>query len=161
MNILDYILAAAILIGFIYGYCKGIIKQLTFGAGIVIGLLQAVLYYPTVALWIKSYTGWVDWITIPLAFVAIIVSAVIVLKLIGLIMSGILKLVKLQFIDRALGAIFSSIIAILLFVGAVALSTDIMPDNKYTGKTTQKESLLYDYAKGLTFLIIDEADKKI
>lgn len=161
MNILDYILAAAIATGFIYGYCKGIIKQLTFGAGIILGLLQAVLYYPTVAGWIQSYTNWADWITTPAAFAGIIICAVIVLKVAGVILAGILKLVHLQFIDRAIGAIFSTIIAIMLFVGAVTLSNDIAPDNRYTGKTTQKESLLYNYAQGFTFLIIDEADKKI
>ena len=161
MNTLDIALAAVVLIGFIYGYCKGIIKQLSFGAGIALGLLQAVLFYPTVTVWIKDYTQWANWVAIPAAFVAILVCVVILFKVAGVILAGILKWCHLAFIDRILGAVFSAFVATLIFVGAVTLSENIMPENRYTGETTQKESLLYKHTKILTSLIIDEAEKKI
>lgn len=161
MNTLDIALAAVVLIGFIYGYCKGIIKQLSFGAGIALGLLQAVLFYPTVTVWIKDYTQWADWVAIPAAFVAILISVVIIFKVAGVILAGILKLCNLAFIDRILGALFSAIVAMFIIVGAVTLSENIMPENEYTGKTSQKNSLLYKHTKILTSLIIDEAEKKI
>lgn len=161
MNTLDIALAAIILVGLIYGYCKGLIKQLSFGAGIALGLLQAVLFYPTAAVWIKDYTQWADWIAVPAAFLAILICVVIVFKVAGVILAWILNLCHLAFIDRALGAIFSTIIAMFILVGAVALTENFMPDNKYTGKTSQENSLLYKHTKILTSLIIDEAEKKL
>ncbi len=161
MNTLDIALVLALLIGFGYGYFKGIIKQLSFGAGIALGLLQAVLFYPTVAGWIKGYTQWADWIAIPAGFLAILISTIIIFKIAGVILSGILSLCHLKFIDGILGAIFSTIVAMFIFVGAVTLSEDIIPDNRYTGKTSQEQSLFYKHTQILTSLIIDEAEKKI
>ena len=161
MNTLDIVLLVALILGFIYGYIKGIIKQLSFGAGIIIGLLQAVLFHPVVAGWIKDYTGWEEWATTAAAFVAIFLCVMIVLKVAGVLLAAILKFVHLQFVDSVLGALFSALVAMFIYVGAVKLASDIFPDNKYTNKTSKKNSLLYKYAQGLTSLIIDEAEKKI
>ena len=161
MNTLDIILLSVLGIGFIYGYIKGIIKQLSFGAGIILGLLQAVLFYPVVAEWIKGYTGWEEWATTAAAFVAIFLAVMIALKVAGVLLAAILKFIHLQFIDSVLGALFSTIVAMFLFMGGMKLANDIIPDNKYTNKTSQNSSLLYKYVQGITSLIIDEAEKKI
>lgn len=161
MNILDIILLVAIGVGFIYGYCKGLIKQLTFGISIALGIILAILHYPVAAEYIKGLTGWIDWLCIPAGFVAIFICVIITLKVTGVVLSGILKLVHLAFIDRTLGAVFSTIIAIFICTGLINIVTTIAPDNKYTNETTQKESLLYKHMNIFTSLIIDEAEKKI
>ncbi len=160
MNILDITLIISLLVGFAYGYFKGLIKQLSFGAGIALGLLQAVMYNHIVAAWIKSHTQWEDWLTIPIAFIIILVCTIIIFKLVGFILAGILKLCHLSFIDNALGAIFSTTIATFLFVGSVELIEYIAP-NKYTDKTSQKNSLFFKQTQILTSLIINEAEKNI
>ncbi len=161
MNTLDIALVIITVVGFAYGYFKGLIKQLSFGAGIALGLLQAVLFYPTVTVWIKEYTQWADWIAVPAAFIAILVCVVLLFKVAGAILAGILNFCHLSFIDSILGAAFSTLVGMFIFVGAVALTENIMPDNRYTGKTSQEQSLLYKHTKILTSLIIDEAEKKI
>lgn len=158
MNTLDIILLIVATIGFAYGYFKGIIKQLTLGAGIIIGLLLAMLYYPVGSEIVKGWTNLQDWLCIPIAFAAILMCSVLLLKVIGVLLSGLLKLVHLGFIDSIVGAVFSTIIGIMLFVGAVNLTSSISPDNKYTGKTSQEESLLYKHTKVFTSLIIDKAE---
>ena len=158
MNTLDIILLIAAAAGFGYGYFKGIIKQLTLGAGIIIGLLLAMLYYPAGSEIVKGWTNLQDWLCIPIAFAAILMCSVLLLKVIGVLLSGLLKLVHLGFIDSIVGAVFSTIIGIMLFVGAVNLTSSISPDNKYTGKTSQEESLLYKHTKVFTSLIIDKAE---
>lgn len=158
MNTLDIILLIVAIIGFAYGYFKGIIKQLTLGAGIIIGLLLAVLYYPAGSEIIKGWTNLQNWLCIPIAFAAILMCTVLLLKVIGVLLSGLLKLIHLGFIDSIVGAVFSTIIGIMLFVGAVNLTSSISPDNKYTGKTSQEESLLYKHTKVFTSLIIDKAE---
>ncbi|MBQ4063410.1 MAG: CvpA family protein [Bacteroidaceae bacterium] len=158
MNTLDIILLIVAIIGFAYGYFKGIIKQLTLGAGIIIGLLLAMLYYPAGSEIVKGWTNLQDWLCIPIAFAAILMCSVLLLKVIGVLLSGLLKLIHLGFIDSIVGAVFSTIIGIMLFVGAVNLTSSINPDNKYTGKTSQEESLLYKHTKVFTSLIIDKAE---
>lgn len=158
MNTLDIILLIVAIIGFAYGYFKGIIKQLTLGAGIIIGLLLAMLYYPAGSEIVKGWTNLQNWLCIPIAFAAILMCTVLLLKVIGVLLSGLLKLIHLGFIDSIVGAVFSTIIGIMLFVGAVNLTSSISPDNKYTGKTSQEESLLYKHTKVFTSLIIDKAE---
>ena len=49
MNTLDIILLVAVGIGALFGLISGLVKQLSFGAGIAIGLLQATIFYPRAA----------------------------------------------------------------------------------------------------------------
>lgn len=161
MNTLDIILLIAAVVAFAYGYFKGIIKQLTLGAGIVLGLLLAMLYYPAGSEIVKDYTNLQDWLCTPIAFAAILLCSILLLKVVGVILSGLLKLVHLNYIDSILGAVFSTIIGLILFVGVVNLTCSISPDNKYTGKTSQDNSLLYKHTQIFTSLIIDKAEKNI
>lgn len=161
MNTLDIILLIAAAAGFGYGYFKGIIKQLTLGAGIVLGLLLAVLYYPVGSEIVMGYTSLQEWLCIPIAFAIILLCTTLLLKVVGVLLSGLLKLIHLGFIDSILGAVFSTIIGLMLFVGAVNLTSRIMPDNEYTGKTSQENSLLYKHTQIFTSLIIDKAEKNL
>ena len=77
MNHLDIVLIIVLLVGFTAGYYKGLIKQLSFGAGIALGLLQAILFYPQVAQQIEEKTQWHSWICVVLAFVGIIMITVL------------------------------------------------------------------------------------
>lgn len=161
MNTLDVILLIVAVIGFGYGYFKGIIKQLTLGAGIVLGLLLAMLYYPTGSEIVKGYTNLQDWLCIPIAFALILLCTILMLKVTGVLLAGLLKLIHLSFIDSILGAVFSTIVGLMLFVGAVNLTSSIFPDNQYTGKTSQGNSLLYKHTQIFTSLIIDKAEKNL
>ena len=117
MNNLDIVLIVALIIGFAIGYFKGLISQLSFGVGIVIGLLQAVLFYAPVAQRIQSATGWESIVCTAAAFIGIILAVILLFKIAGWIVSALLKAIHLAFIDRILGAVLSTVIAILLVVG--------------------------------------------
>lgn len=156
MNNLDIILVIAIFIGFIMGYFKGIISQLTFAAGIVIGLLQAVFFYPVIAQKILVATEWGNTICNILAFISIIIVIVLIFKIFGWLLSAILKAVCLGFIDKILGALFSTLIAILIVIGAVNAVNKLMPDIEITNKTTQEQSVLYKNVQSGVFSIIGE-----
>lgn len=161
MNNLDIALVVVLIIGFAYGYIKGLIKQLSFGAGILTGLLLAVLYNPLVSQWIINKTQWSSWVATPVAFIGILVCIVILTKVTGIVLSAMIDAIHLGFIDKILGAMLSSVVALLLSVGAVMISSEIAPDNKLTGKTSQNESLLYYKVKGFTDTVVDEAKEKI
>jgi uncharacterized membrane protein required for colicin V production len=82
-----------------------------------------------------------------------------VINIVGFILRWLLKVILLGWLDRILGAIFSAIIAIGIFVLGVNISESVMPDNSVTSKTSQEESLLYNKVAKVTFLVIEEAKK--
>ncbi|MBO7301404.1 MAG: CvpA family protein [Bacteroidaceae bacterium] len=159
MNTLDIVLLVVAGIGMLFGLKSGLIKQLSFGAGIAIGLLQATIFYPKAAAWLQELSGWDDIVCTILGFIIIILAVTIVINIAGLILRWLLKAVLLGWVDRILGAIFSIIIALGVVVLGVNISESIAPDNNITGKTSQKESLLYNEVAEVTFLIIEEAKK--
>lgn len=159
MNTLDIVLLATTLIGFIMGFWAGLIKQLTLGAGIAIGLLLAVLYYPAAAIWINGMTGWESWLCSVAGFTALLVSAVIAFSVAGMIIKWLLSLVCLGIVDRLLGGFLSAFIAMLAITMAVRVTSGIMPDNSITGETSQRESVLYNKVSKITFSVIEEIKK--
>ena len=146
-------------IGMLYGLKSGLVKQLSFGAGIVIGLLQATIFYPKTAAWLQGLTLWDNLICTILGFIIIFVATTIIINLIGYILRWLLKAILLGWLDRILGAVFSTIIAMGIVVFGVNISESIAPDNKVTCKTSQEETLLYKKVAEVTLLIIEEAKK--
>ena len=161
MNNLDIVLIVALIIGFAIGYFKGLISQLSFGVGIVIGLLQAVLFYAPVAQRIQSATGWESIVCTAAAFIGIILAVILLFKIAGWIVSALLKAIHLAFIARILGAVLSTVIAILLVVGITNAGNAIMPEIKLFSRTTQKESMLYNKVQNITLSILGELKKDI
>ena len=161
MNNVDIVLIVALIIGFAIGYFKGLISQLSFGVGIVIGLLQAVLFYAPVAQRIQSATGWESIVCTAAAFIGIILAVILLFKIAGWIVSALLKAIHLAFIDRILGAVLSTVIAILLVVGITNAGNAIMPEIKLFSRTTQKESMLYNKVQNITLSILGELKKDI
>ena len=159
MNTLDIILLVAVGIGILFGLISGLVKQLSFGAGVIIGLLQATIFYPRTAAMLQGYTGWNDLICTILGFVIVFIAVALFINIAGTILRWLLKAILLGWLDRTLGAIFSAIVAIGVFVLGVNISESIAPDNSITGKTSQEESLLYKKVAEVTFLIIEEAKK--
>ena len=86
----------------------------------------------------------------------ILLATIVVLSVVGYALRWLLKVVLLGFIDRLLGGVLATFIASLLLSIAVNLSTAIFPDNKITGKTSQKNSLLYKEVAKVTGQVINE-----
>ena len=161
MNTLDIILLVATGIATIYGLKTGLVKQLTLGAGVIIGLLQATIFYQQAGTWINELSGWDSWICNTLGFTAILLAVAAVINIVGLILRWLLKIILLGWIDRILGALFSMFIGIIIVAFGVKISNNLFPENKITGQTSQEESLLYKEVAGITFTIIEEVKKEV
>ena len=161
MNTLDIIFVAVILIGFAIGCYKGIIKQLTLGAGIVIGLLQAILFYPALGSKLFEWTKWNSIFCYLLAGVLIFVIIVALFQLIGKIIRWFFRLILLGFADRILGGLLCGIVSIFLFVGAVSAINKIDNTNALFGRTSQENSMLYKPMRKLSVNFIEGLKKGI
>ena len=161
MNTLDIILLATTGVAMLYGLKAGLVKQLTLGAGIFIGLLQATIFYQQAGTWINELSGWDSWICNTLGFTAILLAVAAVINIVGLILRWLLKIILLGWIDRILGALFSMFIGIIIIAFGVKISNNLFPDNKITGQTSQEESLLYKEVADITFTIIEEVKEEV
>ena len=161
MNTLDIILLVATGIATIYGLKTGLVKQLTLGAGVIIGLLQATIFYQQAGTWINELSGWDSWICNTLGFTAILLAVAAVINIVGLILRWLLKIILLGWIDRILGALFSMFIGIIIVAFGVKISNNLFPENKITGQTSQEESLLYKEVAEITFTIIEEVKEEV
>ncbi|MBR5848978.1 MAG: CvpA family protein [Bacteroidaceae bacterium] len=161
MNTLDIIFAVVVCIGFAIGYYKGIIKQLTLGAGIIIGLLQAILFYPSLGCKLVEWTGWSEFVCNLLGGILIFAIIVSLFQLIGAIIRWFFRLILLGFADRLLGGLLSSAITVLLFVGAVSAISKIDNTNALFGQTSQENSMLYKPMRKLSVAFIEEMKKEI
>jgi membrane protein required for colicin V production len=161
MNTLDIILLVAAGIGMIYGFKAGLVKQLTLGAGIILGLLQATIFYRQAGDWLLGATGWESWICYPIGFMAILLAVAAVVNIAGMLLRLLLKIVLLGIVDRILGAVFSAFIALVIVVFGVKTSNSIIPGNEITGETSQQESLLYSNIAEMTTAIIEEVKEEV
>ena len=159
MNTLDIILLVAVGIGALFGLISGLVKQLSFGAGVIIGLLQATIFYPRAAAMLQGYTGWSELLCTIAGFAAVFIAVALIINITGVILRWLLKAILLGWLDRILGAIFSAIVAMGILVLGVNICESVMPDNSIVSKTSQEESLLYKKVAEVTFLVIEEAKK--
>ncbi|MBO5866219.1 MAG: CvpA family protein [Bacteroidaceae bacterium] len=159
MNPLDIILLISVIVGALLGLKSGIVRLLSFGAGIAIGLLQASIFYNKAAAWLQEVTELDSLVCLILGFVIVFIIVAAIVNIAGAIMRGVLKVVLLGWLDRALGAAFAAILAIGVVVLGVNISESAAPENEITSKTSQEESLLYKKCAEVTFLVIEEAKK--
>ena len=143
MNTLDLIFLVVILIGFALGCYKGIVEQLTLGAGIVIGLLQAILFYTVLGEQLHEWTGWDLWICCILGFIAILALIVTIFNVLASVIRWLFKLALLGTVDRILGGVLTALITVFLFVGGVSLISSLDEENGLFGRTQQENSMLY------------------
>ena len=146
-------------IGILFGLKSGLIKQLSFGASVAIGLLQATIFYPRTAAWLQGLTEWDNLICTIAGFAIVFIATAAVINIAGFVLRWLLKALMLGWLDRILGAVFSTIVAMGIVVLGVNISESFSPDNEITSKTSQAESLLYKKCAEVTFLVIEEAKK--
>lgn len=161
MNTLDIILLVVAAIGVIYGLKVGLVKQLTLGAGAIIGLLQATIFYQQAGAEIQELSGWEYWICQALGFMAVLLAVFAIISLAGLLLRLLLKVSLLGWVDRIFGALFSMFVAIAALAFGVKVSNSFLPENNITGETSQQESLLYEKVAKVTFTIIDEVKEEV
>ncbi len=161
MNTLDIIFVAVVGIGFAIGCYKGIIKQLTFGAGVFIGLLQAILFYQPLGSFIAELTRWNIIICYILGGILVFAIIIGLFNLIGNIIRWFFRLILLGFADRLLGGLLCGAVAMLLFVGTVSAINKIDATNVLFGRTSQENSMLYKPMHKLSVAFIDVVKKGI
>lgn len=115
MNTLDYIIIFPVLIGFIIGLFKGLIKEVIGLAIVILGIYLARLFAPLASELL------VKWLVIspqgaqPLGFLVIFSIVAITLTLIGRMIQGLVQALSLGFINSMIGGVFGALKIALLY----------------------------------------------
>jgi len=144
MGILDIFIAAPIILGFIFGLFKGLIKELTSLVAIILGVFGAKFFEPNVSKLLLSafniQPGMVQAISYLILFVAITVLLLIVANMLDKLFSAIALGGLNKFFGGLFGALkFALIVSVLLNVFETFDSRlGLMKEE------TKKESLTYE-----------------
>ena len=143
MNALDLYITIPILLGFVIGLFRGLIKETISLIIIIVGILLSRLLAPGIS---NKLT---DWFNIspqaakPLSFIIAFLVIALVLIIIGRLLHKMIKMLSLGLINSILGGIVSAIKYIIIISVILVLMEAL--DNKFSllSKDLKEESTLY------------------
>ena len=158
MNYLDIILSIPLLWGTYKGLTRGIIKELASLLAFILGIYGAVYFSEQLQPTIQTNISIDDSFLPIIAFTATFIVIVLFIRLLGLILDKIIKLVALGMISRLLGGVFGAlkttiiISSLLLVFNTLDYHLELIPDEQ------KKNSLLYKPISELMPLLLPEAE---
>ncbi len=167
MAVIDIILAALLLFGFVRGLMKGLFVELASLVSLVAGVYGAIHFSYFVGDFLKDSVDWDEKYISIVAFAVTFIVIVIVISLLGKLFTKVADFASLGILNKLLGGVFGAlklglILSVLLIVFDKLNSTIPFVDKEQT-----EESILYKPVKELApmifpnFLKVDEeVDKK-
>lgn len=142
---LDIILLVLLLVGFGWGCMKGFLAQLVSLLGAVAGFLVACMLYGAVGDFLAPEIGTSPTMGLIIAFFLIWVCVPLLFTLVTKVVAGILKTIKLGWINSLLGGAFGAL-KILLFLSVILSFMEFVDKYKsdpFISMETKDSSLLY------------------
>lgn len=103
-NVIDIFIIATLLITLILGLWKGFVKTLTALAGLVLGVLLSMKYYPEVQPYLARVTSLDSHISMILSMIVIFILVQAFFVIVRRILEAILEFSRLSWLDRVCGA---------------------------------------------------------
>lgn len=128
LNWVDLLIVAVLAAGFISGMVKGVIKQAFSLGGLAAGLVVGMLLYEPAADLLLQKVKMSETAACITAFIVILLMVPLLFTFAGELLSKLIKVIKLGFVDRLLGGVFG-LVKYLLIMGLVLQLLD------YTGLT--------------------------
>ncbi len=131
LTIVDIISIAIIVIMALRVTFKGFVAEFMSKAGILVGLIAALMFTNVVSPLIDEQLGLGTWSNL-VAFIALFIAGFVVMKLLSMALTGIMESLHLTFIDNILGFAFGAVegaIIVSFLVFALNLQTfiDVAP----------------------------------
>ena len=107
MCALDIILLVCFIPALISGISKGLVEQIVGLASLVLGAWLAFRFSARLSVWLAPYMNLEEKLLHVVSFAIILILTIVVLFLIGKLLTGLLKMADLGWINRAFGFIFA------------------------------------------------------
>lgn len=144
MNTIDIIYIIATVVALVGGFMAGFLSKVSSIVGIVFGIFNAIVLQENASKMLQDATELSETNATIIAFAALLIASFIVVKIIAAILAWILNLLHLGIINKLAGALLSALMTLVIITAIVDVTSLLAPDNKYTGKTVQQESLFYN-----------------
>ena len=147
LNTLDYIILVLLLIGLITGFAQGVIKQAFGLGGLLGGLVCGALLYKPAAVFLQDVVDMDDNVAQVVAFIVILILVPVVFSIVGNLLSKLVHIISLGFVDRLLGGLFGVVKFFIVIGLCIQLLEMTGVADKLIRNSEKKESLLYEQAR--------------
>lgn len=153
METLDIIILICFIPGIIRGLQKGFIEQAVALVSLILGAWLAFHFSSLVSDWLHPYLDVSESVLNVISFGLIVIATVIILFLLGRMLTGLVNLVLLGWLDRILGLVFA-ILKAALIIGLVIILFDTLNVKFEFVKTEVLDaSVLYNPLKDISYTI--------
>ncbi|MDO5442771.1 MAG: CvpA family protein [Bacteroidia bacterium] len=153
METLDIIILVCFIPAIIRGLQKGFIEQAIALISLVLGAWMAFHFSSVVSAWLQPYLDVSETVLSVISFAVIMIAVVLLLFLLGRLLTGIVKLVMLGWMDRLLGLVFAILKAALIIGLAVVLFDTLNLKFEFVKAEVLDTSVLYNPIKDLAYAI--------
>ncbi len=143
MNTLDLVILVTVFFGIIQGLFRGLVKELTSFAVIIVGIYGAKLLNPMIAKMLESVASFSPQMARPLAYLFSFILLAIAMFLLAQLFEKTLSIIQLGGLNKFLGAIVGGL-KFLLVLSILLNVFDAMDERFHLiNKATKEESLTY------------------
>ncbi len=143
---LDIVIALPLLIGLVRGVMRGLVKEVTAIAALVLGYFGTRLWGGAFAAWVAAQFAWPKPVCNLVAYSLLFIGISLSLNIAGSLLSRLMRAINLGWANRLLGAVFGAgkwaliVLVIIYLVGQVDAQWHLIP------AALHESSLLYDPA---------------
>jgi len=149
MNIIDIIIAALLVFGFVRGLIKGLFVEIASLVALIAGIYGAIHFSFYVGNVLAKYVSWEErYITI-VAFAITFGVIVLVIALLGKIFTKIADFASLGLLNKIAGGIFGSLKAALILSIVLLVFSKLNDNLPFISEEQQEEAVLYEPIKNL------------
>ena len=143
MTAIDIVILALVAIGVIDGFMKGFVKQLATLLGLVAGLVAAKALYSSLAE--QVFSKFTDSMTVAqvMAFVAIWIVVPLLFAWAAALMTRVMELISLGWLNRLMGAGLGALKYLLLVMLLISVMEFVDTGSRMLDRTKKQESVLY------------------
>ncbi len=127
-NLIDMCILGTLGVGFIIGLWKGFIRSLTATAGLVVGGIIAIRYYPVVEPHLGKISSLDPHVAMVLSMIAVFIGVQVVFVLVRRLLEALVDLTRLGWFDRLVGAGVGLAAGAVLVAGAVQAVVHLVPE---------------------------------
>lgn len=155
MQTIDIIIAVLLAIGLIGGLRDGAVKQVAGLAGLIGGLLIGRAFYMPVGEWLIAAFGMSAEVAHITAFILILIVVPLLFSLVGWLVSKILHVICLGWVNRLLGGAVG-VLKYALFVGVIITGIEFFDrDDALISESNKEASVLYYPIHQVTGIFFD------
>lgn len=134
----------------VIGFIKGLTKQAFTVLGLILGIVLGTLFYKPFADFLRETMNMPDRPASIMAFFIILLVVPLICGVLGNLLSKLIHVASLGFLDRILGAAFG-VLKYLIVMGLLIMLMDMTGfSDKFINRSERKQSKMYGYVRDVT-----------